>query len=188
MQRVADARAAAVMEGYPRRARRRVEERVQDRPVGDRVRAVAHALRLAERRRDGAGLEVVATDHDGRRELAPLHQIVQRAAEARPLSLAQPTDARRQALERYASLRQRDPPAQVVVLREQLQRQPVGALQVPRLARQRDPAERPPPLAEQRPDVLGYESRDLERLLEPGVGGLSADVVAVVERDGAPPL
>src|SRR5207245_1512107 len=100
----------------------------------------------------------------------------------------QATYARRQALERYASLRQREPAAQVVVLREQLQRQPVGALQVPRLARQRDPAERPPPLAEQRPDVLGYESRDLERLLEPGVGGLSADVVAVVERDGALPL
>src|SRR5881409_960619 len=130
---------------------------------------------------------MVAADHDRRRELAPLHQVVQRAAEARPLSLAQPANARRQALERHASLRQPDPPAQVVVLREQLQRQPVGALQIPRLARQYHPAEGPLPFAEQGPDVLGHEPRDRERLLESGIGGLGADVVAVVERDGALP-
>src|SRR5690242_12274104 len=51
VDRVADADAAAVVHADPRRAGRAVEERVQDRPVGDRVAAVLHALRLAIRRR-----------------------------------------------------------------------------------------------------------------------------------------
>src|SRR3712207_8257115 len=41
--------------GDPRRATRHVEQRIEDRPVGDGVAAVAHALRLAKGRRDAAG-------------------------------------------------------------------------------------------------------------------------------------
>ena len=55
VDRVADADAAAVVDADPRRARGDVEQRVQDRPVGDRVGAVAHRLGLAVRRGDGAG-------------------------------------------------------------------------------------------------------------------------------------
>ena len=54
----------------PSRARRRVEQRVEDRPVGDRVGAVFHAFGLAVRRRHRAGVEVVAADDDRRLQLA----------------------------------------------------------------------------------------------------------------------
>src|ERR1035437_10028002 len=54
VQRVPDADAAAMVKAHPAGATRDVEERVQDRPVGDRVAAVAQALRLAERRRDAS--------------------------------------------------------------------------------------------------------------------------------------
>ena len=70
VDRVADPDAAAVVDADPGRARRDVDERVQDRPVRDRVRPVAHRLGLAIRRRDRAGVEVVAADHDRRRHLA----------------------------------------------------------------------------------------------------------------------
>src|SRR5207244_5834237 len=47
VERVADADAAAVVDADPRRAGRGVEQRVQHRPVGDGVGAVAHRLGLA---------------------------------------------------------------------------------------------------------------------------------------------
>ena len=45
VDRVADAHAAAVVEAHPAGAGRGVEQRVEDRPVGDRVAAVLHAPR-----------------------------------------------------------------------------------------------------------------------------------------------
>ena len=49
VDRVADPDPAAVVDAHPGRARRDVDERVQDRPVRDRVGAVAHRLGLAVR-------------------------------------------------------------------------------------------------------------------------------------------
>src|SRR5436309_8257385 len=49
MDRVADSHAAAMVYGYPCRARRGIQERIEDGPVGYRVAAVAHRLGLAER-------------------------------------------------------------------------------------------------------------------------------------------
>ena len=77
VERQPHADAAAVVERDPRRARRGVDERVEDRPVGDRVRAVAHRLGLALGRGDRAGVEVVAADHDRRRHLARGDQLVE---------------------------------------------------------------------------------------------------------------
>ena len=51
VDRVADPDAAAVVDAHPRRSRRHVDERVEDRPVRDRVGAVAHRLGLAIRAR-----------------------------------------------------------------------------------------------------------------------------------------
>jgi hypothetical protein len=99
VQRVADAHAAAVVERDPARAAGDVQQRVQDRPVGDGVAAVLHRLGLAEGRGHRAGVQVVAADHDGRLQLAGGHQVVQRHAEARALALPEPADARRQPLE-----------------------------------------------------------------------------------------
>ena len=99
VDRAADADAAAVVDAHPRRARRRVDQRVEQRPVGDRVGLVLHPLRLAVGRGDRAGVEVVAADDDRRRQLAGAHHRVEAQAEPVALAVAEPADARRQALE-----------------------------------------------------------------------------------------
>ena len=86
VQRVADADAAAVMHRHPGGAGRGVEQRVQDRPVGDRVAAVAHAFGLAVGRGDRSGVEMIAADHDRRLDHAAPDEIVDapgRSARAR---------------------------------------------------------------------------------------------------------
>ena len=84
---------------HPRGAGGGVHQRIQQRPVGDGVGAVAHGFGLAVRRRDGAGVEVVAADHDGRFQFALPHQAVDGHAELGALAVAQPADARGQSLE-----------------------------------------------------------------------------------------
>ncbi len=66
MLRVADADAAAVMNGNPGRARRRIEHRVEQRPIGDGVRPVAHGFGFAIGRRHRTGIQMIAPDHDRR--------------------------------------------------------------------------------------------------------------------------
>src|SRR5437016_2410063 len=188
VERVSDADASPLVERHPPRPGGGVQQGVQDGPVGHRVRAVPHRLRLPKGRRHRAGIQVVPSDDHGRADLAPLHQVVQSAPEAGTLALAEPADACRQSLERDPLLRQRDPAAQRLVLRKQLEHEAIGAAQLARLARQRHPAEGALPLAEQRPDVLRDEAGDLERVGDPGVARLAADVVAVVEGDRALPL
>src|SRR2546426_827309 len=70
---------------------------------------------------------------------------------------------------------------QVLVLGEELEHQAISAMQVARVARQRHPPERPLALAEQGPDVLGNEARDVERVGDACVPRLGANVVAVIE-------
>ena len=106
VDRLADPDAAAVMDAHPRRAARGVKERVQDRPVGDGIGTVAHRLRLSVRRRHRTRVEVVAPDHDRRAHHAPRDEIVEREACSIAFAVAQPADARRQALEVDAFARQ----------------------------------------------------------------------------------
>ena len=70
MQAVADAHAAAMVDAHPSRSGRSVQQGVEDRPVGDGVRPIAHPLRLAVRAGDRAGIEMVAPDDDWGRQLA----------------------------------------------------------------------------------------------------------------------
>ena len=56
-------------------------------------------------------------------------------------------------------------------------------MQVVRVTREHHPPERSLAFAEQRADVLGHESRNLECVGDAGVTGLGTDVVAVVEGD-----
>src|ERR1044071_4183770 len=131
---------------------------------------------------------MIAPDDDGRGQLAPLHEVVQRDAEAGTLALSEPADARGQSLKLDALARERDPLAQLSVLRKELQHQLVGPVEVLRVAGQRDPPEGTLAFAEQRPDVLRNETGNPERVLHSGVARDRADVVAVVESDGAAPL
>ena len=184
----ADADPAAVVDAHPGGARGGVEQGVQDRPVGDGVGAVGHGLGLPVGAGHRPGVQVVAADHDRGRDLAGGHQLVEGQPGLVALAVAEPADPRRQPLEPDPLGGQLQPPAQVLVVAEQLQHGPVGAGDVGRVARQGGPAERPLALAEQRPDVGGHEPGVGEGVPEPGRAGLAAQVVAVVEHLGPGPL
>src|SRR5262245_8641426 len=62
MQRVSDAHATTVMERHPRGTTRGVEQRIQNRPIGDGVRAIPHRFRFPKWRRDAPRIEMIATD------------------------------------------------------------------------------------------------------------------------------
>ena len=72
------------------------------------------------------------------------------------------------------------------ILREELEYQPVGAMQILCVAGERHPAKRPLPLAEERPDVFRHEAGNRERVRHAGVARFGPDVVAVVEGDRTP--
>ncbi len=99
VQRVAHAHAATVMEADPRRARSCVEQRIQNGPVGHGVGAVEHLFRFAIRTGHRAGIKMVASDRNGRGDFSFAHQVVHRLAHPCPLAVAEPADARGQALE-----------------------------------------------------------------------------------------
>ena len=178
---VAHADPAAVMERDPGRARGRVEEGIEQRPVADRVAAVLHAFRLAIRPGHAAAVEMIAADHDRRADLPIADHLVEREAEPVALAEANPADARGQALERDPLPRQVEPAVQVGIVGDELLHPDIGAINVLGIARQRDPAERADAATEERPDVGGDKARQIERVLDPGVERLLADVVAIIE-------
>src|SRR6266487_5955345 len=124
---------------------------------------------------------MVTPDHDRRTDLTRLDELVELQPGAVAFPVAQPADARRQALVAHPLAGEPDPPGQRLVLREQVQNRLVGTGDVARIPGQRRPPERPATLAEQRPDVGGYETRERERPCETGELCLAADRVAVVE-------
>src|SRR2546423_550682 len=109
MQAVANAYAAAVMDAYPGGAASRVNERVQDRPIRDGIRAILHPLRLPIWRRYRASVEMVSTDDDGAAQLAFANHVVETQAQFRTLAVSQPANARRQSLELHFFSSQANP-------------------------------------------------------------------------------
>src|SRR6266849_1886190 len=99
MQRIANAHAAAVVDGNPRRAGCGVQQSVEHWPVGHCVTAVFHALGLAEGRRDRTAVQMIASDYGRSFDLFLFHQIVHRDAELAALTVSQPADTSRQSLE-----------------------------------------------------------------------------------------
>ena len=144
----------------PRRAAGGVEQRVEDRPVGDGVGAVAHRLGLAVGRGDRAGVEVVAADDDGRLDLAAPHQLVEgagppwRARRSRASRCAPAAPGTGRA--RRAMRIQR---ASASSSGNSSQDRLVGAAMSLGIAGERHPAERPLALAEERADVRRARSR-----------------------------
>ena len=62
MLRIAHSDSATVMEGHPGRATGRIQQRIEQRPVGYRVRTVAHRFGFPIGTCDRAAVEVVATE------------------------------------------------------------------------------------------------------------------------------
>src|SRR4030095_1401147 len=125
---------------------------------------------------------MVAADHDRRFQLATSHHLVEREAGAMALSQSQPADARRQSLEGDPLARHVEPAMYVRILGKQFFDLAVGPIDVFGVTRQRNPAKRTLPLAEQRPDVRGNESGKRERIGNTFIEGDLPDVVAVIER------
>src|ERR1039458_3814109 len=76
VQRIPHAHAAAMVEADPCSARRGIQQCVQDRPVGNRIRPVKHLLCLAIRTGHGACIQVVAAYRNRRGDLPLAHQFV----------------------------------------------------------------------------------------------------------------
>src|SRR5262245_35549899 len=113
MLRVTHADTAAVMERNPRRPARRAQQRVEQRPIGNRIRTILHAFGFAIRTRDRAGVEMIATNDDRRLELTRRDHFIERKAEPMPLSQTDPADARGQPLETDALARHVEPAMQM---------------------------------------------------------------------------
>jgi hypothetical protein len=116
-----------MVEGNPGGAGGTVEQRIEQRPVGDCVGAILHRLGLAVRAGDGTRIEVIAADHDRRPEFAARDHLVEREPETMPVAKPDPTDAGGQPLELNARLRHVEPVVQVPVVRHQLLDLGVGA-------------------------------------------------------------
>ena len=163
------------------RARGRVQERVQDRPVRDRVGAVAHRLGLAVGRRHRTGVEVVATDHDRRRDHARPYELVDREAGLGPVAVAEPADPRRQPLKGDTLGSELEPALEQRVVGEEPPELLVDRRDIGWVAREDGPPERSDAVAEEGPDIGRDEARVLESLRYARLMGLPSQVVAIVE-------
>src|SRR5271166_1189430 len=183
--RVADAHATSVVDGDPGRAAGGVEQGVEQGPVGDGVAAIFHGFGFSVWRSDRAAVEMVATHDDGRLELASLDHVVHGEAEFGALAVAEPADARGESLKLDALAGEVDPAAEDAVVREHLQDQIVGGVDVGGIAGERRPAKRAAAFAEERPNVGGHEAREIVGVLHAMLKSEGANVVPVVEGDGA---
>ena len=118
-------------------------------------------------------------------QFAARDQIVQRHAEAVAFAVAEPADARGQALETHAFLRELDPARKNFVVRKHFEHQLVGAMNVGRLTGKRRPAERAAAFAEKRTNVGGHEAGKIVGVLHALLKCEGADVVAVIKSDRA---
>ncbi len=186
VNRVAHADSAAVVDRDPGRSAGRVEQRIQQRPVGDGVRAVAHGFRFAVGAGHRSRIQMVPADHHWSRELPTGNHVVEGHTEAIAISEPHPANASRQTLERDALARHVQPVVQMRVVRDQLLHLRVGSVDVLRVPGEGNPPEGPDAAREKRANVGGHEAGEVEGVLHPGIEGLLADVVAVV--DGRDPL
>src|SRR2546429_391650 len=156
------------------------------RPATDRSRSIAHGLRLPVRRGDRTRIEVIATDHDRRFDLARAHELVEPAAGAGALAVAEPTDARGQPLKLDTFARGFDPAHERGIVRELVDDRAVGSRDVSRVARKRNPSKWALALAEQGPDVRRHKTRIVASPRAAAKARLRTQAVAVVEYLCAP--
>src|SRR5437762_13253750 len=88
-----------MMKRNPARAGRRVQQRVQYRPVRNSVASIFHGLRFSEGRCNRTAVQMITPDHDRRFDFACLDEMVDALAEPCAFAVAEPADPRRQTLE-----------------------------------------------------------------------------------------
>src|SRR5450759_5012212 len=128
---------------------------------------------------------MIAADDDRRRQLTAGDEVIEGDAELCALAETEPTDPGGQSLELHFLAGDRDPTSEMLVIREELEHQIIGAVDILWIAGQRHPTERSLALAEQRSDVLGNKAGDRERVANAGVERHRSNVVPIVECHGA---
>ena len=110
---------------------------------------------------------MIATDGDGRFQVAATDEFVDCFAHLGAFAVAEPADARGQSLKLHAFAREPEPAVERRVFGEEFEREVVRAANVRRVARQSHPAKRPFAFAKKRADVFGHEAGNLEGVAHP---------------------
>src|SRR5262249_24381768 len=155
----------SVMKRNPTRSRRRIQQRVEYRPVGDGIAAVLHRFGLPEQRRDRSALEMVPPDHNWCSELPGLDEVIQPLTTPSSFATSEPADARRRPLEPRFLACEVNPAVPDFVLGKQCENKLVGYRNVRRTAGQGCPAERPSSFGEHRPNVCRHETGKIVGIL-----------------------
>ena len=165
VNRIPDPNPATMMQTHPARPARRIQHRIQQRPVSNRIRPIHHRLRLAVRRRHRPRIQMIPPNHQRRIYFPLLHQSVKPLPHLRSLPILQPADPRRKPLKMDLLLRLMNPSVQRLLFRKCLQQFPVRYRNILRIPRQSCPSERPRPLAKQWPDIRRHKPLKIKRLL-----------------------
>ncbi len=185
VQTIADAYAAAVMERNPVRTRGCIEKRIEDRPIRDRIAAVLHRFGFAVRRSNAACIEMIAAYNYRCAQFAGSHHFVKSQPCFRAIAVTEPANACGQTLERNAFARKRNPAAEMHVFREEFEQLLIAARNIRGIAGERSKPERAAAFAKQRTDKRRHETGEIERARNACALRHRANVVAVIEYNGA---
>src|ERR1700733_2049838 len=128
---------------------------------------------------------MIAADDDGSFQFAARDEIIYGETKFIAFTVTEPADTRGQTLKLHALLRELDPARERFVMRKHFQDELIGAMNVGRLAGKSGPAEGAASLAKKRTNVGGYEAGEIISVGDAALECESANVVAVVECDGA---
>ena len=184
MDGAANADPSTVVEGHPRCPRCRVQQGVEQRPVGNGVGSIQHGLGLPVGARHASRVQVVPADHDRRRELSRGHHLVEAKSGEVALLVAEPANTGRQSFELDLLSGLLDPATKVFVVGEELEDGFVGLINVLGVSRQRRPAEGSFALCKEGANIGGNEAGEVK---SPGISTklcFCPNRVAVVEDDG----
>lgn len=185
MKTVSNPHTATMVKADPRRAAGRVDERVQNRPVANRIQAIFHRFGLTVGADNQTAVEVVAANHNWCFHLAQRHQFVKIQPGARSFSIAQLADARGQPLKLDIALRHANPAHQMFIVGEELKNSLIGGVDIFGVAREGHPAEGAFALAEERANVGGDRARVVKRVCEAIIKCALSQIVAIIKHNGS---
>ena len=184
MNGITHSHASSVMQAYPGCPPRRIHQSIQYGPIRNRIRTVQHALRFPVWRSYRTCVQMIPSYDQRGGDLTTSHQFVKGQGCLLTFPLTQPTDPRRQSLESNPLLGHIEPTFKPLILREQIQKQTIGNLNILGITRKGHPTERPLALAKQRPYIRRHKTRKIKRLGITSLQSPAPKVIPIIERDG----